>query len=378
MTGGRLLYVSNVAWFFTSHRLHLALAARAAGYDVHVAAAQDSGAEKLEAEGFTVHALPLARGEAGGASELGTLLALDRLYRALAPRIVHHVTIKPVLYGSLAARRVGVPVTVNAVTGLGTLFIASGARARMRRAVVLAALRLGAAHRRCWHIFQNQDDQATYIRAGIAVPERSVLIPGAGVDLAAFAPGTEPEGPPVIALPARLLGDKGVREFVAAARLVRARMPAARFALVGGLDPDNPSAVPEAEVRGWVASGDVEWWGHRSDMPSVLRGATVVCLPSYREGMPKALLEAAAAGRAIVTTDVPGCRDVVGHEREGLLVPARDTAALAGAVARLLDDASLRVRLGSAARVRAELEFGEGRVAATTLALYADALARCA
>lgn len=371
----RLLFVTNAAWFFVSHRLPLAVAARSSGYDVHVASAHDPAVETLRASGFPHHALPLARGSGRVRGELESLLALFRLYRRLSPDIVHHVTVKPVLYGSLAARAARVPAVVNAVSGLGSLYLASGFAARARVGLVRSLLRLGAAHPHAWHIFQNPADQEEYWRSWIAAPERSLLVPGSGVDLTEYRYRPEPDGPPVVILPARLLGDKGVREFVDAARRLRPSFPEVRFALVGPLDPDNPSAIPGPEVEGWVREGAVEWWGVRRDMPDVLALASIVCLPSYREGMPKALLEAAAVGRPIVTTDVPGCRDVIGEAPMGRLVPARDAAALAAALGELLRDPALRLSMGVAARRRAEAEFGVDRVVEATLALYRKALA---
>lgn len=364
-----LLYVVNATWFFVSHRLELARRARARGFDVHLAAAPDDTIAEVAAAGVVMHPVPFRRG-AGFGPDLEALRALRSLYHSLRPGIVHHVTLKPVLYGSLVARAVGIPRVINAVTGLGTLYLAEGARAVLRRALVLRALRAGCNQERVTMLFQNKSDAADYRKAGITA--RHVIIPGSGVDLGAFRPGPVPDGVPLVVLPARMLRDKGVVEFADAARALRGRGVAARFALVGGIDEGNESALKPETLASWVAAGDVEWWGHRADMAEVLRLAAIVCLPSYREGLPRALIEAAAAGRCIVTTDVPGCRDVVRDGIEGLLVPARDPVALANALARVITDAALRDALAAAARVRAERVFGIDRIVEETLALYGD------
>jgi len=368
--GPRLLFVVNNAAFFASHRLCLGLGARDAGYDVHVAAAASPALEALRTHGFAVHAIPLHRRTHDPAREARTAVALVRLYRRLRPHVVHHVTVKPVLYGSIAARLAGVPAVVNAVSGLGYVFLARGALARARRAVVLGAYGLAFGHPNLRVIFQNDDDAALFVDRGLLPPDRVVMIRGSGVDLDRFRPVMPPAGRPVVVLPARMLLDKGVAEFVAAARALRAAGVAARFVLVGEPDPGNPASVSRAQLDAWQAEGVVEWWGARSDMPDVLGASQIVCLPSYREGMPKVLLEAAAAGRAAVTTDTPGCRDAVDDGVTGLLVPARDAGALAAAIRRLIEDASLRDRMGGAARRRAEALFGEELVVRRTLETY--------
>lgn len=364
--------VVNYAPYFVSHRLSIALAARDAGFDVHVAVppAEPAMTTMRAQPGLAVHSVPLDRTATRLLGEWRSFRALRRLYRELTPDVVHHVTVKPVLYGSLARRTTGGGAVVNAVPGLGYVFLASGWRAAVRRWFVEALYRVALSGRDTVAIFQNPDDLEQFVADGLIRRERAVLIRGSGVDLQEFPCSEEPVGDPLVVLPARMLRDKGVLEFVAAARLVRATMPTVRFALVGGGDT-NRSAIPEEVLRSWQAEGVVEWWGHRTDMPEVLRLASLVCLPSYREGVPKALLEAAATGRAIVATDVPGCREVVRQGENGLLVPPRDSAALAAALQALLRDPALRRRMGRAGRVRAEREFSTGRVIDETLAVYA-------
>jgi glycosyltransferase involved in cell wall biosynthesis len=291
------------------------------------------------------------------------------LYRRLQPAIVHHVAMKPVLYGSLAARLSGVRGVVNALAGMGWLFTSAGGGARLIKRGVRVAM--GGLLSRGIALVQNPDDAALLARLG--VPRGNIRrIAGSGVDLARFRPAAEPGSIPVIVLPARLLWDKGVGEFVEAARILRSRGVNARFVLVGDPDPANPASISAAQVADWVRDGAVEHMGWMDDMPDVFANAYIVCLPSYREGLPKALIEAAAAGRPIVTTDVPGCREVVEDGVQGLCVPPRDANALADALARLIADPALRARMGEAARKRAEMEFGLDAVIAQTLALYKE------
>jgi len=371
----RLLFVVNVDWFFLSHRLPIALEAKRQGYEVHVAAAlTDRGAE-LERLGLVVHPLhALDRSSTGAGAAWRTLLELWRLFRRVRPDVVHLVTIKPVLLGGLAARLAGVPAVVAAVSGLGFVFVDRGLWAALRRGLVGALYRLALGHPNLKVIFQNPDDKASVIRLARLPEERTCLIRGSGVDLAQYAVAPLPPGPPVVLLAARLLADKGVREFVqAAVEVRRSGAPGAagvRFVLVGTTDPGNPTSLTEAELAAWARDGIVETWGHRADMPVVLAAAHVVVLPSYREGLPKVLIEAAACGRAVITTDVPGCRDAIDPGETGLLVPARDANALAQAILQLLADPERFAALGRAGRALAERAFDVNEVVAEHLRIY--------
>lgn len=366
----RLLFILNDAPFFVSHRLPLASAACTAGFDVHLAAPGNEGCrEAIERAGITWHHLPLDRSASSILAEWRTFTTIRRIIHDVAPDVVHNVTIKPVLYGSLARRLSGGGATVNAVPGLGYVFLALGAVATMRRWVVETMYRVALGGQNQIAIFQNPDDAAYFTRRRLVAEDRCVLIRGSGVDLRKFQLLPIPPGPPLVVLPARMLRDKGVVEFAEAAALLRGEFPHVRFALVGGLDI-NRAALSEAELRELTRSGAVEWWGQRDDMESILTAASLVVLPSYREGVPKALLEAAAAGRAMVTTDAPGCRHVVDHGVHGLLVPARNGSALAAAIAELLNDPAKLVTMGAAARARAETEFSVEQVTSQTLAVY--------
>lgn len=365
----RVLYFVTEDWYFCSHRLPLAVAARDAGFNVTVVTRVREHGEAIRAAGLDLVPLEIARSGMNPLRELATLWRLIVLYRRLQPTIVHHVAMKPVLYGSLAARLAGVRGVVNALAGMGWLFTSAGGRARLIKRGVRVAM--GGLLSRGIALVQNPDDAALLARLG--VPRGNIRrIAGSGVDLTRFRPAAEPEGVPVIVLPARLLWDKGVGEFVEAARILKLRGENARFMLVGDPDPANPASISAAQVADWIRDDAVEHMGWVSDMPSVFANAHIVCLPSYREGLPKALIEAAASGRPIVTTDVPGCREVVEDGVQGLCVPPRDANALADALARLIADPALRARMGEAARKRAEMEFGLDAVILQTLALYRE------
>jgi glycosyltransferase involved in cell wall biosynthesis len=371
-----ILFVVNAAWFFLSHRLPIARAARAAGYDVHLLAGVTSAVEAsaLEREAIVLHRAPIVRGSVNPLADLRFLLHTLRVMRTISPALVHNVTVKPVLYGTLAARLLRVPGIINAISGLGYAF--SDESRWMLAAALMNAYRFTLRSPRVHVIFQNDDDAREFLSAGAVREEQSVLIRGSGVDLDAYHPAPEDAAtPPLVVLPARMLRDKGVVEYVGAARLLRARGCHARMVLAGPLDPSSPSALTRDEMTQLTADGLVEWLGQVQDMPELYRRAHIVCLPSYyREGVPKSLIEACAAGRPIVTTDLPGCRAVVAHGINGLLVPPRDAAALAAALQLLIEDTGLRGRLGSEGRARAEREFGVDKVVEQTMTLYARAL----
>jgi glycosyltransferase involved in cell wall biosynthesis len=367
----RLLYLMNEALFFTTHRMPVARAARDAGFEVHVAAPYMAGAvETIRANGFRYHDVPLDRGSLRPLAELELLRAFHALIRELRPDLLHAVAMKPVLYGGLLARLARVPAVVHAITGLGYLFLRQSLGAKITRGLVTRLYRYALGHPNVRAIFQNPDDLGLFLEGRLVDPARAVTIKGCGVDLAEFRPGPEREGPVTVMFPARLIGDKGVREFVEAAEIIGREGAPARFVLVGRNDPQNPTNVPEAEIRDWERRGIVEWWGFRDDMAATLGQAHVVAMPSYREGLPRVLIEAAACGRPIVSADVPGCREIVREGENGLLVPARDGRALAAAIRRLIDDGGLRRRLGERGRAIAEAEFSVEHLVAAHMALY--------
>lgn len=370
----KLLFVVNDAGFFLSHRLPLACAAKVVGYDVYVAMPDGANVEKVRNLPFGLYLIPMNRMGSAPLAELRSMFALYQLYRQIVPDIVHHITIKPVLYGGLMARLAGVKSMVSAITGLGFVFVNQGLKTRLLRLSIGMAYRFALAHKNSRVIFQNPDDRALFIEENFVKENQAVLIRGSGVDMNRFSPTPESDGTPLVVLVARMIRDKGVAEFVEAARRLGALGVKARFALVGDTDAGNPTAISISQLIAWRNEGAVEWWGHQVDMPKVLTQAHVVCLPSYGEGVPKSLIEAAASGRPIVTTNIPGCRDIVQNEGNGLLVRPRDVDSLTTALRRLIEDAGLRKQFGMRGREIAVARFSIEQVVAETLAVYEELL----
>ena len=370
------MFLVTEDWYFVSHRLELAVAARQAGYDVVVATRVDQHGKRITDAGFTLRPVAFNRSGLNPLEEVRTLMAIVRLYRREAPDIVHHVALKPVIYGSLAARIAGTRGVINALGGLGFVFSSIGVRAKMLRWIVKPALKFALGGKNTRLIVQNSDDRERIVTDGLANADSIGLIRGAGVDPNAYRQVPVASEMPLVILPARLLREKGVGEFVQAARLLRAEGIKARFALVGKPDVANPASVSQPEIDAWAGEGVVEFWGWQEDMPSVFAQAQIVCLPTYYgEGLPKSLLEAAASGCAIVTTDIPGCREIVQHEVTGWLVPPRDVRALANALQQAIEQPSLRERYGTAARASIATDFSMDRVAEETIAMYDNLLA---
>jgi glycosyltransferase involved in cell wall biosynthesis len=371
----RLMFFVTEDWYFVSHRLHLASKAVEAGYEVSVIARPSGQTSRIESAGIAVIPIRIERSGTNLLSELRLLVTLAIVLFRMRPDILHNVAIKPVIFGSLAAKVTGVPLVVNALGGLGYVFTSKVGKARLLKPMIVALLRGCLSGPRTRLILQNDDDRRTLVDDRIISNEKVTLVRGVGVDLSEYCCKSEPaDRPVVVVMPARLLRDKGIREFVEAARILKSRKIEARCALVGAPDPHNPASVTQQQVDSWVQEGIVEAWGWCADMPKVFESAHIVCLPSYREGLPKALLEAMAAGKPIVTTDVPGCKDVVSEGVNGMLVPARDPEALATALGKLIVSADLRRELGTAGRHRAETEFSAEAASALTLALYASIL----
>ena len=375
MKSRRILFVINHAGFFLSHRLPIALAAREAGYDVHIATPRSKHVPQITATGLPWHSIRMSRSSVNPVRELQSIVGLYRLYLRLTPDLVHHVTSKPVLYGTAMARLAGVPAVVNAISGLGLSFTKGGFRRSLLRRVVSTAYRIMMSHRAMRVIFQNREQADDFVAAGRVRNDQIVLIPGSGVDVDQFVPASRGRRTPHVVLASRMLYSKGVGEFVDAARRLRAEGAEATFSLVGEPDADNPDSIPLEVLKSWDAEGVVRYHGRRDDMASVFAETDIACLPTYYgEGVPKVLIEAAASGLPAVTTDWPGCRDAVRDGVTGLLVPPRDVVSLANALRTLIGDAELRERLGEAARKHAVDRFSVQRVITQTLGIYGDLL----
>ena len=376
----KLLFVVNVDWFFLSHRLPIALKAMGQGYEVHIATALTDKLTLLQSHGLVVHPLSLHRSSTGLWETGKTFWQILRVFKLIKPDVVHLVTIKPVLLGGLAARLANVPAVVSAISGLGFVFVAKGIKATIRRWLVGSLYGLALGHRNLRVIFQNPDDLSCLARF-VHVPDRKVtMIRGSGVDLTQYRVKPFPTGAPVVLLASRLLVDKGVREFVESAKILRQRgvlAQDARFVIVGKPDLPNPASLRPDELAQWTEEGVVELWGHRTDMPEVMEVAHVFVLPSYYgEGLPKVLIEAAACGRVVVTTDHPGCRDAIDSGVTGVLVPVRDAVALANAIQELLSDPVRCATMGQAGRDLAESAFDVRQVAAVHLQIYQELMGK--
>ncbi len=368
----RLLYIVNDAGFFCSHRLPIAVAAQAEGYDVAVACPNDAGAGRIAEAGLRHIGLPLGRGKIGPLGEVKALHALDRLFARFRPDLAHLITSKPIIYGGLVSRRRKVPA-VAAVSGLGHVFIDEGAKARLLRRIALLGYRMAMNRPGLFPIFQNRDNLALFREAG-ALHEEPTLMRGAGTDLADFDPAPADNAVPRLILPARMLYAKGVAEFVEAAKLLQEQGIEAEFVLAGDPDPANPASIPEAQLRAWDADGVVRWVGYRADIAAALKEADIVVLPSHNEGFPKTLVDAAAAGRAVVTNDVTGCRDAIVPGETGLLVAPRDPHSLAAGMRELTEDKAKRLAFGAAGRKLAEEHYAIEAIVAQHLDLYRKAL----
>jgi glycosyltransferase involved in cell wall biosynthesis len=372
----RIVFVDNSVDGFRRDRIQLVQAARDLGLEIHVAAPPGRLPADFRRDGFTFHPIPMTRKGTSLWKEPATVLALLRLYRNLRPSLVHHLRLKPVLYGSIAATLAGVPAVVNTLTGLGFVFTDQSEKTEPLRKWVEMGCRRAFRHRNLRVIFQNPDDRAVFIRKGILTGEQAAVIKGSGVDLSLYRPSPEPEGLPVVILASRMLWDKGVAQFVEAARILKSEGVQARFALAGDSDPDNPAAIPLEQLEVWKDTGDVEWWGlqESQNMPAVLARSHIVCLPSYREGIPRVLIEAAACGRPIVTTDAPGCRELVRPGENGMIVPSRDIGSLAQALRFLIENPEARVAMGNNNRQIAVQEFSQELVIAQFMSVYRDLL----
>ncbi len=372
MTRPKLLYLVTEDWYFVSHRLALAKAAEAEGYEVSVVTRVDKHGDEIRDAGLNLIPISFHRSGLNPIGETRFLAQLIAIYRKVRPDIVHHVAMKPVLYGSLAARVTKVKCVVNAIMGLGFVFSSESPKARVLRPLVRRALASALGHSNSRVIVQNEDDRGLLISGRLAPANQIELIRGSGVDLEAYPLQPLASGRPKVVLPARMLKDKGVLEFVEAARLLKRDGVDAEFVLAGAPDLLNPSSISDADIEGWVREGLVTYLGWRDDMAAVLASATIVCLPSYREGLPKALLEAAAIGRPIVTTNVPGCREVVRDGVNGWLVPSRDAPALAMALRQALADRARCQQFGIAGRNLVETSLSLRHVINQTLAVYRD------
>lgn len=373
----KIILFANTDWYLYNFRRSLASALRDAGHDVLLISPSGIYGEKLRELGFHWTPIPMDRRSLNPFREFKLLLWLRKLIRQEQADVVHGFTIKCAVYGSLAAKLAGVSASISAVAGMGYVFTSNNIRARLLRPIVRLLMRIALNGQRSRLILQNRDDVELFCTVGWVDQSRIRLIPGSGVDSSRFTVGrNRTEDKPLrVLLASRLLWDKGLAEYIAAARALKTENRAISFLLAGNPDPGNPASIPDSAIEEWVNEGLIEWLGHIDDMPALLSSVDVVVLPSYREGLPKTLIEAAACGLPIITTDVPGCREVVTNEVDGLLVPVRDAIALKNAIARLHDDSEFSEKLGAAAREKALTQFDERIVIKQTLTVYEELFA---
>jgi len=366
----KLLYIITEDWFFASHFLDRAIAAKSQGYEVAVATRKQDDASRIESLGIQVIPVNFSRHGLNPIREWSTVRQLRRAIKKFDPDLVHNIALKPVVLGTLAARTLRIRNIVNAPVGMGYIFSSQDRKAKILRPIIRQIFRLFLNPAGSRVIIENHDDFDSLLSSHYVRPRDLILIKGAGVNTDIFITTPEPSGSVVVSLVARMLRDKGVVEFVEAARLVNKTDLDVRFQLIGDVDPGNPTTLTQSQLELWTEEGVVNWKGHVDDIPALLAASHIVCLPSYREGLPKSLIEALAAGRPVVATDVPGCREVVTNELNGLLIAPRNSRALADALCRLITDKELRIKFGTAGRLRAEHEFSTDLINNQTLDVY--------
>ena len=369
----KILFIVNVDWFFVSHRLPIALEAIRQGYEVHIVTTVTDKLDLLEKSGLIVHNLSLHRSRSG-ISILSEFWALLSIIKDITPDIVHLVTIKPVLLGGIASRLANVPAVVSAISGLGFTFHGNGFVFSLRRKFISLFYYLSLGHKNQKIIFQNNDDKLKLFKIRKDINNRSVLILGSGVDLSLYSVVENNFNHPVVMMAARLLSSKGVREFVQASKIICTDNKNVRFVLLGDTDPLNPESIKKSEISQWKEDGLVEIWGYRSDMNNIIPKANIVVLPSYYgEGLPKVLIEAAACGRVVITTDHPGCKDAI-TQKTGVLIPIKDSEALADAIRDLLQNPQKAIKMGEAGRELAEQNYSIEKVCKKHIKIYKDLL----
>jgi glycosyltransferase involved in cell wall biosynthesis len=372
----KIILAANTDWYLYNFRRSLAFFLRDQGHEVILVSPKGDYIADLQAASFRWVAWEVGRQTAAPWSELPAFNSLRKIYRREKPDIVHHHTIKPVLYGSLAAWLAGIPSVVNSITGRGYIFLSEELKARLLRPLARLLYQAAFSFSNQAVIFENEEDRRYFIDEKIISGQKTWLVPGVGVDTQRFSPTPEPEGIPIVLLSSRLLWDKGVGVLIEAARQMQKTTPA-RVVLVGAPDPGNPASIPEGQIRAWVTEGIIEWWGWQHDMNSIYQQSAVVTLPTmYGEGVPTVLLEAASCGRPLVATNMPGCTAIVHDQVNGLLVPPGDPPALAQALEKLLADPGLRGRMGAASRQLVLEKFTVEQVNQSTLDIYQGLLSR--
>ena len=370
----RLIYIVSEDWVFVSHRLTLAKQAIKDGYDVAAITNISNHEDVLLSAGLKVFNINFRRSFKRPFSDVHSIYQLIKLFRLLKPEVIHNIGLKISLISSIAAFIARVPVAINAYTGLGYVFSSNDMLARVIRLLLNSPLKYLNHRASTWVVFQNEDDEALFENSNLINKERTLLIKGSGVDVNEFPFSDELPGQLKVMLASRLLWDKGVGEFIEASRQLKIIYPEVTFVLVGDVDEQNPLSLTKEIIDSWVNEGFIEWWGHKQNMPEVLKLAHIVALPSYREGLPKVLLEAASIGRALVATDAPGCREIVRDGVNGFLVQAKESKCLAEAIEKLILNKELRTQMGLKSREIIETELSSEIINKQFIELYNSAI----
>lgn len=370
----RILFVISEDWYFMSHRLFLAKYAISQGYKVSLLTKATIHKKEIESYGIHIVDWPISRRSANIFSELKSIFVLLKVIKNFKPDIIHSVALKPILYGAFCAKICKIPVRIFAFAGLGYIFSSSQFLAKVLRPIIVLIMKFLLKNKHSTLVMQNKDDQNIFLQENIVLKSQICIIKGAGVDLKLFSVSKNITQPPIVLLPARLLRDKGIEDFVKAATILKKDGLNARFVIAGREDPSNPESVDQAFLEKLKESNIVELWGHIDDMAGVLQRVSVVCLPSFREGLPKALLEAASCGKAIVSYDVPGCREVVINKVNGFLVEFRNIIGMSDAVKTLLLNNSLRESMGNEGRRLVIKHFSQEEIAMQTESLWKSRL----
>ena len=370
-----IIYFVSEDWYFCSHRLPVARSALNNGYRVVVITKVNRHADIIKSEGFELYPIAISRGGINPIKDIKTIISLYKCYKKYSPNIVHHVAIKPVIYGTLVASMIGSIKIVNAMTGLGFVFVSNSIKAKIIRFFAHKIFRILFNNKNLSLILQNEDDLNYFLKNNLIKKKRISLIRGSGVDTKKFNnTGMGYSKKPIIMLASRMLWDKGVGEFVDAAKIIKKLGFNVRFVLVGDIDSENPASISLEQLSKWSSSEVIEYWGKKDDMHVVLNQAFIVCLPSYREGLPKVLLEAASCKKPIITTDVPGCREVVSNGDNGVLVLPKNVDSIVDAIEYLYNNPKVRERMGSRGRKIVESNFSQEIVISKTLKLYKEIL----
>jgi glycosyltransferase involved in cell wall biosynthesis len=369
----KLFIIVSEDWSFLSHRLSLALSAIDAGFDVTVVTRLRKFEKIIKEKGINVININFRRSSKTPLIDLYNLIKLIIIFKKEKPDIIHNVALKTILLGSVAGLFSNKSIIVNAFTGLGYVFSSSQLKARIIQILIKPLLALTVRKENSWTIFQNQADMNLFDKLNLIVLQRSVLIRGSGVDTREFPEITDVNDVPVVMLASRMLWDKGIAEFVEVAKRAYKNNINAKFLLVGDIDMDNPMSIPTSTLSKWNMKNYIEWKGYSKNMLEVLSSASIICLPSYREGLPKVLLEAAAIGRPLVATDVPGCREIVRDGYNGILVHSKDIDSLYDAIVTLVDDEQMRKKMGKNSRKLIENELSAEIINSQIIELYKKA-----